>query len=130
VLPGLAHRTVSGAPLDSVRCTREDRLQTLHLQVSQAQLRYNSPDSPVRQRSNDYLCATIDSDSEQCRTVHAAEVRAEDQRGTGLSGVAPDYPVPHEDKASNGRPAPTLTNRMTWRCTEHCLVVHRTVEST
>jgi hypothetical protein len=24
--------------------------------------------------------------------------------GTGLSGVAPDYPVPHEDKASNGRP--------------------------
>ena len=30
---------------------------------------------------------TVDSDSKQCRTVHAAEVRAEDQRGTGLSGV-------------------------------------------
>jgi hypothetical protein len=36
-----------------------------------------------------------------------AEVRIAGQRGTGLSGVTPDYPVPHEDKASNGRPAPS-----------------------
>jgi hypothetical protein len=27
---------------------------------------------------------------------------------------APDCPVPHEDKASNGRPAPTPTDMMTW----------------
>jgi hypothetical protein len=47
----------------------------------------------------------------------------------------PDCPVPHEDKASNGRPAPSLTTR--WRGdasdtvrwhTTHCLVAHRTVQ--
>jgi hypothetical protein len=117
-------------PPDSIRCTREERLQTLHLRVSQAHLRYNSLDCPVSQRSNGYLCATVDSDSEQCSTVHATEVRADGQRGTGLSGVAPDCPVPHEDKASNGRPTPTLTNRMTWRRTGHCPVAHRTVRCT
>jgi hypothetical protein len=85
------------------------------------------PDCPVHQRSNGYLRATVDSDSEQCSTVHAAEVRAAGQRGTGLSGGAPDCPVPHEDKASNGRPAPTLTNMMTWWRTGHCPVAHRTV---
>jgi hypothetical protein len=115
-------------PPDSVRCTREDRLRTLHLRVSLAQSHYNSPDCPVhhrtvsgapersgfelasfgktegrsakihrtvrctpdcpvRHRSNGYLAPTVDSDSEQCATVHVAEVRAEGQRGTGLSGV-------------------------------------------
>jgi hypothetical protein len=105
------------------------------------------PDCPVSQRSNGHLHATVDSDSEQCRTVHAAEIRAEGQKGTGLSGVAPDCPVWHrtvrcgtglsgvapdcpltyEDKASKGRPAPTLTKRMTWRRTGHCPVAQRTV---
>jgi hypothetical protein len=60
------------------------------------------------------------SDIEQCITVNAAEVRAVGQRGTGLSGVAPDCPVPHEDKASNGRPAPSPNGRMTWWHTGHC----------
>ena len=46
-----------------------------------------TPDCPVCQRSNGHLRPTVDSGSKQCRTVHAAEVRAEDQRGTGLSGV-------------------------------------------
>jgi hypothetical protein len=86
VLPGLAHRTV--------RCTTGQcpvhqggsTFQTLHLWVSQAQLRYNSPDCPVHQRSNGYLRATVDSDSEQCSTVNVAEVRAVGQRGTRLSG--------------------------------------------
>jgi hypothetical protein len=121
---------VSGVPPDSVRCTREDRLRTLHLQVSQAQLHYNSPDFPVCQRSNGYLRAMVDSDSEQCSIVHAAAVRVASQRCTGLSGATPDCPVPHEDKASNGRPAPTLTNRLTWRLTGHCPVAHRTVRCT
>jgi hypothetical protein len=40
---------------------------------------------------------------------------------------APDCPVPHEDKASNGRPVPSPNGRMTWRHTRHCPVVHRTV---
>jgi hypothetical protein len=33
------------------------------------------------------------------------EVRAHKLEGTGLSGVAPDCPVPQEDKASNNRQA-------------------------
>ena len=37
----------SGAPPDSVRCTREDRLQTLHLREFSEPTRYNSPDCPV-----------------------------------------------------------------------------------
>jgi hypothetical protein len=52
----------------------------------------------------------------------AAEVRAAGQRGTGLSGVTPDYPVTHEDKASNGRPAPNPNDKVTWRRTGHCPV--------
>jgi hypothetical protein len=32
---------------DSVRCTREDRLQTLHLREFSEAARYNSPDCPV-----------------------------------------------------------------------------------
>jgi hypothetical protein len=40
---------------------------------------------------------------------------------------APHCLMPHEDKASNGRPAPTLTNRLTWRHTRHCPVVHQTL---
>jgi hypothetical protein len=119
VLPGLAHRTV--------RCTREDRLQTLHLRVFQTHLRYNSPDCPVCHRTVRCANATVDSDSEQCRTVHATEVRAEGQKGTRLSGVAPDCLMPHEDKASNGRPASSPNGRMTWRHTRRCPVAHPTV---
>jgi hypothetical protein len=43
VCPGLAHRTV--------RCTRTIHLRTLHLRVSEASLRYNSPDCPVSRRT-------------------------------------------------------------------------------
>jgi hypothetical protein len=35
--------------------------------------------------------------------------------------------VPHEDRASNGRPAPRPNGRLTWRHTGHCTVAHRTV---
>jgi hypothetical protein len=50
------------------------------------------------------------------------EVRAAGQRGTGLSGVTPNCPVPHEDKASNGRPAPCPNDKMMWWRTGHCPV--------
>jgi hypothetical protein len=46
-----------------------------------------------------------------------AEVRAAKSEGTGLSGVAPDCPVPEEDKASNGRPASNPNGWMTWQRT-------------
>jgi hypothetical protein len=129
VCPGLAHRTV--------RCTtgqcpvhQGELAQTLHLRVSQAQLRYNSPDCSVRHRTvrctsgATTICAQRSTlQSEQCNS----DVGAEGQRGTGLSGVTPDCPVPHEDKASNGRPVPGPNDKMTWRRTRHCSVAHRTV---
>jgi hypothetical protein len=46
----------------------------------------------------------------QCR----AEVRAAKLEGIGLSGVAPDCPMPQENKASNGRPAPNPNGWVTW----------------
>jgi hypothetical protein len=49
------HTGLSGVPPDSVWCTRTVQLQTRHLRVSQAALRYNSPDCPVHQRSNGYF---------------------------------------------------------------------------
>jgi hypothetical protein len=117
-------------PPDSVRCTREERLQTRHLRVSQAHLRYNSPDCPVRHRT--VRCTSGATTTCAQRSTLQSEqwildVRATSQRGTGLSGATPDCPVRHEDKASNGRPAPTLTNRLTWWLTGHCPEAHRTV---
>jgi hypothetical protein len=43
-----------GAP-DSVRCTRTVQMSNSHSREFQGALRYNSPDCPVCQRSNDYL---------------------------------------------------------------------------
>jgi hypothetical protein len=42
---------LSGVPSDSVQCTRNVQLRTLHLRVSQKSLRYNSPDCPVCHRT-------------------------------------------------------------------------------
>jgi hypothetical protein len=130
----LCHRTVSGAPPDSVRCTtgqcpvhQGDSTPTPQLRVSQAQLRYNSPDYPVCHRTirctsgATAICAQWSTlTDEQCSTV--PRQKSEQQvRG------APNCPVPHEDKASNGRPAPSRNDKMTWRRTGHCPVVHRTL---
>jgi hypothetical protein len=42
------------------------------------------------------------------------EVRAGSQRGTGLSGVAPDCPVPQEDKAPTVESALNPHGWVTW----------------
>jgi hypothetical protein len=82
VCPGLAHRT-GQCPVHQGEST-----QTPQLRVSQAQLRYNSPDCPVHQRSNGYLRATVDSDG--WTVQHSTTAKSEQQvRG------APDYPVYH-----------------------------------
>ena len=60
---------------------------------------------------------------EQCSTVTRQTSKQKVRGGTGLSGVAPDCPVPHEDKASNGRPAPSPNDRVTWRRTGHCFIL-------
>jgi hypothetical protein len=108
--PGLADRTV--------RCTRVDQLQTLHLQVSEAALRYNSPDCPVGHR-------TVRCDSratapqrngrlttEQCadssRRVRAAPKGAPDSEQY-VSGAAPDCPVSQDVRAPMVETVRTLT---------------------
>ena len=80
---------LSGVPPDSVRCTRENNSELLsfgflgsHSAIIHRTVRCATglsgvpPDCSVHQRSNDYLHATVDSDSEQYKTVNAAEVRA------------------------------------------------------
>jgi hypothetical protein len=119
VCPGLAHRTV--------RCTRTIYPSTRHSRVSQDALRYNSPDCPVHQRSNDYPAqwstAKAWTQSYNARTVRAevkAVVRGAPDNEECPSGVAPDCPVPLEDKASNGQKLPNPNGWVTW-------LVHRTV---
>jgi hypothetical protein len=52
---------------------------------------------------------------EQCSTVTWQKL---EQKVRG----APDCPVPHENKASNGRPAPGPNDRVTWWRTGNCPV--------
>jgi hypothetical protein len=54
---------------------------------------------------------------EQCAQEVRAEVRGAPDSEQSLSGVAPDYPVPQEDKASNGRLLPNPNGWVTWRRT-------------
>jgi hypothetical protein len=104
---------------------------TLHLRVSQAHLRYNSPDCPVCHqtvRCASGATATCAQRSTLTGTVQNSERdRSQSSWSEGapdcpvvhqtLSGGTLDCPVPHEDKASNGRPAPSPNGRMTWRRT-------------
>jgi hypothetical protein len=113
------HTGLSGAPLDSVRCTRGRTLQTPRRWVSQRPLRYNLLDCPVchrtvwcTKRSNGYLRNGRLQKREQCVTVRV-EVRA-GARGAPdnahyLSGVASDCPVRHEYKAPMVETVRTLT---------------------
>jgi hypothetical protein len=116
VCPGLAHWTVRCA---TGQCPvhQGESTPTRQLRVSQAQLRYNSPDCPVCHRTvrctsgATAICAqrltlTVNSAAQYTRQKSEQQVRG-----------APDCPVPHEDKASNGRPAPSPNGRVTWRRT-------------
>jgi hypothetical protein len=67
---------LSSVPPDNVRCTRVDRLQTLHLRVSEAVLRYNSPDCLVCQWSNG-SSSMVDSNGNLQKRYSARTVRAE-----------------------------------------------------
>jgi hypothetical protein len=63
----------------------------------------------------------------QCATEVRAEVRGAPDSEQDLSGVAPDCPVPQEDKASNSRLLPDPNGWVTWRHTGQCQVAHWTV---
>jgi hypothetical protein len=100
-------------------------LRTSHSREFQGALLYNSPDCPVYLWSNGYLRQrlTLTEGIVQHSTAQKSEQRS--QRGTGLSGVAPNCPVPQEDKASNGRPAPNPNGWVTWRRTRQGTVLVR-----
>jgi hypothetical protein len=115
----------SGAPDCPVPRTVQS--QTSHSRVFASALHYNSPDCPVHQRSNDYLAhrspAKAKELEEQCAIVRdRAEppVRGAPNSEQCISGAAPDYPVPLEDKASNGQKLPNPNGWVTW-------LAHRTV---
>ena len=69
------------------------------------------------QQSNSYLRQrTLTAGTLQHSTAQKSEQRS--QRGTVLSGVAPYYPVPQEDKAPTVDQAPNPNGWVTWRRTE------------
>jgi hypothetical protein len=104
VCPGLAHRTV--------RCTREDRPQTLQLRVSPAQLRYNSPDCPVYHRT--VRCAsvvTVICAQRSTLTVNSAAQWTR-QKSEQLVRGAPDYPVSHLTVRCHMRTKPPTVDQL------------------
>jgi hypothetical protein len=127
----------SGEPPDSVRCTRVNQLKLFTFgfprhtsAIIHRTVRCSTGLCPVAHRTvrcasgATAICAQWSTmQSEQCNS----ECQSRSKRGTGLSGAAPDCPVPQEDRASNSRPAPSPNGRMTWRRTGHCPVAHRTV---
>jgi hypothetical protein len=96
---------------------QDHTLWTSHSRQSQGVLRYNSLDCPVSQRSNDYLRQRSTAKVPVTVNTVTAEVRAGSQRGTGLSGVAPDCPVPQEDKGPTVDSSSNPNGWVTWRCT-------------
>jgi hypothetical protein len=124
-------------PLDSVRCTTGQcpvhqgaSTQTLHLRISQAQLRYNSPDCPVWHRTVRCGTGLSGAPAEQRLSARNGRLCKVNSTATEVRAAvrgAPDCPVPHEGKASNGRPASRPNGRMTWRHTGQCPVAHRTM---
>jgi hypothetical protein len=112
VFPGLAHRTV--------RCTRGCTLQTPQLRVSRRSSAI-IPRTVWCTSGATAICAQRSTlTDEQCNTVTRQK---SEQKVRG----APDCPMPHEDKASNGRPAQIPNYRVMWRRTGHYPVAHRTV---
>jgi hypothetical protein len=79
----------------------------------------------MSQRSNDYLRqrSTLTEGTVQHSTAQKLEQRS--QWGTRLSGVAPDCPVPQEDKAPTVDPAPNPNGWLTWQRTAPVRCAHR-----
>jgi hypothetical protein len=118
-------------PPDSVRCTSTVQLRTRHLRVSQAALCYNSPDRPVCHRtvrcatglsgapaeqrlSSATVDCTVPLTALQCAAEGRTEVRGAPDSEQCLFGATPDYPVPLEDKGSNGQQRSNPNSWVTW----------------
>jgi hypothetical protein len=108
VLPGLAHRTVRCAtrqcPVHQGASAR-----TLHLRVSQAQLRYNSPDCPVRHRSVSGAPAEQQLSARNGRLCKVnSGIQMSEQRVRG----APDCPVCHRTVRCHMRTEPPTVDKL------------------
>jgi hypothetical protein len=103
VCPGLAHQTV--------RCTRVNQLKLFSFGFP----RRSSAIIHRTVRCTSGATTICAQRSTLMDEQYRARSQSSGQRGTGVSGVTPDCPVPHEDKASNGRPAPSPNYKMTWR---------------
>jgi hypothetical protein len=112
VCPGLAHRTVRCA---TRQCPvhQGTQLQTAHLREFWEPLRYNSPDCPVCQRSNDYFAPTVVC-REQLMRYSARRSQSRGRRRTGQSTGPVRWPRSHKLQRSESN------GRVTW-------LAHRTV---
>jgi hypothetical protein len=124
---------LSGVPPDSVWCTRTVQLPlaTLGFLWACSAIIHQTvwcatglSGAPEEQR---LFGATVDcksaDQSYSAQTVRAevrAVTRSASESEQYMSGAAPDYPVPLEDKASNGRQRPNPNGWVTW-------LAHRTV---
>jgi hypothetical protein len=109
----VCHRTVSGVPPDSVRCTREPNSELLTFGNSGKPLRYNSPNCPVLHRT--VRCASgvtaTTAPTVACNSIKCATVRAEVRHAPegapdslqDLSGAPPDCPVTQMSEAPTVR---------------------------
>jgi hypothetical protein len=114
---------LSGVPPDSVRCTRVLQLElfTFGFPRRSSAIIYRTVRCSTRLSGAPAEQRLSACNGRLCKVNSGIQMSEQRVRG------APDCPVPHENKASNGRPAPTLTDKMTWRRTGHCPVAHRTL---
>jgi hypothetical protein len=104
--PCLAHRTVRCAT-GQYPVHQGISAQTLHLREFPRALRYNSPDCPVCQRSNDYFAR-----NGRLQRIKCASARAEDRAALegapdslqDLSGAPPDSPEAPQVRAPTIEP--------------------------
>jgi hypothetical protein len=120
----MCHRTVSGAlgRTNSEPATLGNsraRSAIIHQTVRCAT---GLSGEPVEQR---LPAPMIDSAKAIVSNSTAAEVRAAKPEGTGLSGVALDYPVQQDDKGSSGRPPPNSNSYADVARTGQCTMVVR-----
>jgi hypothetical protein len=129
----------AGAP-DNVQCTRTVQLKPAALGFLEAHSAIihrtvwcatGLSGAPAEQRLTramvDSSNTTVRYSALQCVAEVRAEVRGTPGSEQDLSGVAPDCPVPQEDKRSNGRLSQNPNGWVTWRRTRQCLVAHQTV---
>jgi hypothetical protein len=116
VCPGLAHRTMSDAPPDSVRCTRDSNSELLtfgnsgsHFAIIHRTVRCSTGQCPVAHRT--VRCAsgatTTSAPTVTCNCIQCATVRAEVRHAPegapdslqDMSGAPPDCPVAQKTEA-------------------------------